>query len=164
VRSEVRVFPGPPLLRRLKRRRRRPPPWLTRKSARRPVGLVRSLRLRATGFELHVPSHSPAASGAIAQLGERVLCKHEVVGSIPSGSTSGSWRSMGRCPIRHSRLRHSPFGPHPKRNRASRRRLRTAIRVMFDIVKREHVRTFRPAMGGMASQRSAPDRRRAGHV
>jgi hypothetical protein len=27
--------------------------------------------------------------GAIAQLGERVLCKHEVVGSIPSGSTKG---------------------------------------------------------------------------
>ncbi|CAA6604012.1 hypothetical protein MTBLM1_20132 [Rhodospirillaceae bacterium LM-1] len=27
-------------------------------------------------------------SGAVAQLGERVLCKHEVVGSIPSGSTS----------------------------------------------------------------------------
>ena len=26
--------------------------------------------------------------GAIAQLGERVLCKHEVVGSIPSVSTS----------------------------------------------------------------------------
>jgi hypothetical protein len=26
--------------------------------------------------------------GAIAQLGERVLCKHDVVGSIPSGSTS----------------------------------------------------------------------------
>ena len=26
-------------------------------------------------------------NGAIAQLGERVLCKHEVVGSIPSGST-----------------------------------------------------------------------------
>gem|GEM_PF-2242125 len=38
--------------------------------------------------------------GAIAQLGERVLCKHEVVGSIPSGSTtlrpSGyAWRSHG---------------------------------------------------------------------
>ena len=29
--------------------------------------------------------------GAIAQLGERVLCKHEVVGSIPSGSTSFRW-------------------------------------------------------------------------
>jgi hypothetical protein len=30
----------------------------------------------------------PDAEGAIAQLGERVLCKHEVVGSIPSGSTT----------------------------------------------------------------------------
>ena len=29
--------------------------------------------------------------GAIAQLGERVLCKHEVGGSIPSGSTSLRW-------------------------------------------------------------------------
>jgi hypothetical protein len=29
-----------------------------------------------------------ARSGAIAQLGERLLCKQEVVGSIPSGSTS----------------------------------------------------------------------------
>ena len=32
--------------------------------------------------------------GAIAQLGERVLCKHEVVGSIPSGSTRWNCRSM----------------------------------------------------------------------
>jgi hypothetical protein len=29
-----------------------------------------------------------AAKGAIAQLGERLLCKQEVVGSIPSGSTN----------------------------------------------------------------------------
>ncbi len=28
-------------------------------------------------------------AGAIAQLGERLLCKQEVVGSIPSGSTNG---------------------------------------------------------------------------
>jgi hypothetical protein len=28
--------------------------------------------------------------GAIAQLGERLLCKQEVVGSIPSGSTKSS--------------------------------------------------------------------------
>ena len=28
--------------------------------------------------------------GAIAQLGERVLCKHDVVGSIPSGSTNST--------------------------------------------------------------------------
>ena len=30
--------------------------------------------------------------GAIAQLGERLLCKQEVVGSIPSGSTSRDFR------------------------------------------------------------------------
>ena len=29
----------------------------------------------------------PVSEGAIAQLGERLLCKQEVVGSIPSGST-----------------------------------------------------------------------------
>jgi hypothetical protein len=29
-----------------------------------------------------------ASSGAIAQLGERLLCKQEVIGSIPIGSTS----------------------------------------------------------------------------
>ena len=28
------------------------------------------------------------SDGAIAQLGERLLCKQEVVGSIPSGSTN----------------------------------------------------------------------------
>ena len=31
---------------------------------------------------------SREASGAVAQLGERLLCKQEVVGSIPSSSTS----------------------------------------------------------------------------
>jgi hypothetical protein len=44
--------------------------------------------------ELLAARHSPlttlfASYGAIAQLGERLLCKQEVVGSIPSGSTSG---------------------------------------------------------------------------
>ena len=34
--------------------------------------------------------------GAIAQLGERLLCKQEVVGSIPSGSTSGTLFVMGQ--------------------------------------------------------------------
>ena len=29
-----------------------------------------------------------AGGGAVAQLGERLLCKQEAVGSIPSGSTS----------------------------------------------------------------------------
>ena len=34
---------------------------------------------------------SRALAGAIAQLGERLLCKQEVVGSIPSGSTILAW-------------------------------------------------------------------------
>ena len=40
-------------------------------------------RLETSGFAA-VPR---TKIGAIAQLGERVLCKHDVVGSIPSGST-----------------------------------------------------------------------------
>jgi hypothetical protein len=35
--------------------------------------------------------------GAIAQLGERLLCKQEVIGSIPIGSTS-SFRREARGP------------------------------------------------------------------
>ena len=35
-------------------------------------------------------------SGAIAQLGERLLCKQEVVGSIPSGSTSRDPSGFGK--------------------------------------------------------------------
>ena len=36
-----------------------------------------------------ITDHCPLIpDGAIAQLGERLLCKQEVVGSIPSGSTS----------------------------------------------------------------------------
>ena len=43
----------------------------------------------------------PIPGGAIAQLGERLLCKQEVVGSIPSGSTSrGSARSQRTCSAR----------------------------------------------------------------
>ena len=40
-------------------------------------------------------------TGAVAQLGERLLCKQEVVGSIPSSSTrpadlrSAGWRRVG---------------------------------------------------------------------
>ena len=41
-------------------------------------------------------------NGAIAQLGERVLCKHEVVGSIPSGSTI----SLLISSLRLRRFRH----------------------------------------------------------
>jgi hypothetical protein len=37
--------------------------------------------------------------GAIAQLVERVLCKHEVVGSIPSGSTIPALAKASGCAI-----------------------------------------------------------------
>ena len=42
-------------------------------------------------------SATGAKKGAIAQLVERVLCKHEVVGSIPSGSTSLRARSEAKA-------------------------------------------------------------------
>jgi hypothetical protein len=35
------------------------------------------------------PPSVPWNEGAIAQLGERLLCKQEVIGSIPIGSTTG---------------------------------------------------------------------------
>ena len=36
------------------------------------------------------PPPDRSTGGAIAQLGERLLCKQEVIGSIPIGSTSTS--------------------------------------------------------------------------
>ena len=41
-------------------------------------------------------------SGAIAQLGERLLCKQEVVGSIPSGSTTSCVEHAGFLFVRES--------------------------------------------------------------
>ena len=40
-------------------------------------------------------------SGAIAQLGERLLCKQEVAGSIPAGSTNLVSRLYGAQPHMH---------------------------------------------------------------
>jgi hypothetical protein len=63
-------------------------------------GIARKARLRASLTRYGARRATVSGNGAIAQLGERVLCKHEVVGSIPSGSTtlrpSGfAWRSHG---------------------------------------------------------------------
>ena len=71
--------------------------------------------------------------GAIAQLGERLLCKQEVVGSITSGSTSlcGAAAAVG--------------GPDDRRRVAKLvrenlncacRRLKAVARALSDIVKR----------------------------
>ena len=55
-----------------------------------------------SGIERRLLDTPRAWFGAIAQLGERVLCKHEVVGSIPSGSTifvgTGNSASRSRPP------------------------------------------------------------------
>ena len=65
--------------------------WLERTPDKREVGsssLPRpTTRMPDDMVTCHLPS-SPASEGAIAQLGERLLCKQEVVGSIPSGSTN----------------------------------------------------------------------------
>ena len=80
--------------------------------------------------------------GALAQLGERLICIQEVIGSIPIGSTTsrsranatrgiGAWQAIVLCTPRDERiieqalrLLDRPFG-----------RLRTSVRV--DIVYRE---------------------------
>ena len=64
------------------------------------------LRLRAfgaTGSTSRLDGEAAETArrnGALAQLGERVLCKHEVTGSIPVGSTSsvGSVEATGHRP------------------------------------------------------------------
>ena len=78
--------------------------------------------------------------GAIAQLGERVLCKHEVVGSIPSGST----RSLAVLSFVRTveeicgAVRKSPAGTGTRVPCS----LWSGMRV-FDIVKREWIRCGR---------------------
>ena len=45
-------------------------------------------------------------NGAVAQLGERLLCKQEAVGSIPSSSTSNRGQRSG---IRKGRAKREAF-------------------------------------------------------
>lgn len=55
------------------------------------------------------------AHGALAQLGERLLCKHQVIGSIPIGSTTPrqprdeDTRSAARAAVARSRVAVSVF-------------------------------------------------------
>ena len=76
MRSEVQVFPGPPAFAAVQLRLGRP--FLNEGCC-----AVAPAKASAKAFVFWY--------GAIAQLGERVLCKHEVVGSIPTGSTSLRW-------------------------------------------------------------------------
>jgi hypothetical protein len=80
--------------------------------------------------------------GAIAQLVERVLCKHEVVGSIPSGSTS--LRPQG------ARGLGKPTAASDQENKFPARRKPGG----FDIVNEGSVRTLDKSVG-----QDGPDRR-----
>ena len=51
------------------------------------------------------PTSSGTDRGAIAQLGERLLCKQEVIGSIPIGSTSYQKATQNRLRLERAILR-----------------------------------------------------------
>jgi hypothetical protein len=108
VRSEVQIFPGPP------------------------IPSYRSSKLLIPG-------------GAIAQLGERLLCKQEVVGSIPSGSTSRDFVSGLRFDVLETPHRNPTISSAEKNQFRVRQNSRQALtgrrafcaRVIHDIVKRK---------------------------
>ncbi len=83
---------------------------------------------RECGAELTRGS-SLSQDGAIAQLGERVLCKHEVVGSIPSGSTR--WFDRRTKP-QSSSLKEIKFRCEHLR----------CFGGLSNIVKRKHIRSW----------------------
>ena len=47
-----------------------------------------STRLISVGSLVQIQPDPPSSVGGVAQLGERLLCKQEVIGSIPFTSTS----------------------------------------------------------------------------
>ena len=49
-------------------------------------------------------------NGAVAQLGERVLCKHQVVGSIPSSSTINLFSREKKMAVPKSKITKSRRG------------------------------------------------------
>ena len=50
---------------------------------------------QGTGARQQGPGRGGTQNGAVAQLGERLLCKQEAVGSIPSSSTSQAAGARG---------------------------------------------------------------------
>jgi hypothetical protein len=57
-------------------------------------------------------------NGAVAQLGERELCKLEVIGSIPFSSTS--LRSSEGCPAKPAGRRRTGDDAHTSKHQASK--------------------------------------------
>ncbi len=60
------------------------------------------------------------SSGAIAQLGERLLCKQEVIGSIPVGSTSLLFAWPYACRLIRTNVRSLEFICRASRKRSSK--------------------------------------------
>ncbi len=50
---------------------------------------------------IHLGPPHTSAFGALAQLGERLLCKHQVIGSIPIGSTISQSKRRGSKAAAH---------------------------------------------------------------
>ena len=73
MRSDVQLVPGPPS------------PRFARQKSEIRIRKSESSDFRFLSSDFRARF---AGAGAVAQLGERVLCKHEVVGSIPIGSTN----------------------------------------------------------------------------
>ena len=72
-------------------------------------------------------------SGALAQLGERLLCKHQVIGSIPIGSTS--FRRDAQCAFSESDMRFSVIQiDEDTRSAATAAVLQSKDCELFDIV------------------------------
>src|SRR5580658_9855402 len=98
------------------------------------------------GVFCHPSSALRPLKGAIAQLGERLLCKQEVVGSIPSGSTRSACcnsalrgcakllRRCAGCGV-GSLWRLGQVRPNSKKDSYANGFARS-LYVLFDIVKR----------------------------
>src|SRR6185437_15561242 len=105
--------------------------------------------------------------GAIAQLGERLLCKQEVVGSIPSGSTSlrRTAASAWQAALRTAKVARQGFSEGGLTEELVRENLIRAcnasrpravcMRVLSDIVKRRSFRAnVQRPQAGIRSARS----------
>jgi hypothetical protein len=105
-----------------------------------------------------------SSDGAIAQLGERLLCKQEVVGSIPSGSTNlrgwgrfGWWTRLQAARVARRSLKTkagcaSSASSFVEKFGSARSRLHRRACALSDIVKRRSTQ-FRNQETGIRDQK-----------
>ena len=63
---------------------------------------------------IHLGPPHTSAFGALAQLGERLLCKHQVIGSIPIGSTISQETRRGSKAAAHVSKNGQRYGARPQ--------------------------------------------------